>query len=569
MPVSADANKRSQSPSHGSTGPRRTSNAKSGKDTGASGTGGTQTGSSGSHKNSTSEVPHHLKRRGVATPGSMMALHRRGYILDGGNTLGSGAYAKVKVGTALKMNTQVAIKIVNKLSTPKEVVERFLPREIETMKAVDNEHIVKLHEVIETPETIFFIMELADRGDLLDFINERKYLSERLARGFFSDLVKGIDHCHTRGVVHRDLKCENLLLDSHMRLKISDFGFARKYNGNLKTFCGSFAYAAPEVILGNPYNGPLADIWSMGVILYAMVTGRLPFKDTSTSVLMADIAAGVKFSSRHTEKLRSIVVKILTFLPHDRADMAYIQGHPWMNVPLTLNFPSNTSLPVVDEKQAATHATLQEPQVPTRRASQPPPSRSKDKSSGYVTATSGPPSTSTVSGTYSGARSDSLPTSNKDVVSVSIGGKSPTSSKQETLRVPAPQTGPGTSHDISDSLSVTFTNKPGIFPIEQRGRSNSLPAEGTLDAQEKPKDNTALVTVTNRPEKIRSASVSVPPTLKSGTGSPESALDSASGVSVGTNSGEGSKAVSRLLNTKNPFHSVSRYERRGSTSSDA
>lgn len=290
------------------------------------------------------EVPHHHKKRGVATPNSMMLLHRKGYILDNSHTLGTGAYAKVKVGTSLKMNIQVAIKIVNKLSAPKEVVERFLPREVETMKALSNEHIIKLYEVIESPETLFFVMELADRGDLLDFINERKYLSERLAKGFFSDLVKGIDHCHSRGVVHRDLKCENLLLDAHMRLKVSDFGFARKFDGNLRTFCGSFAYAAPEVILGNPYNGPLADVWSMGVILYAMVTGRLPFKDTSTSVLMADIAVGPKFSSRHTDKLRSLIQAILTYLPQERADMVYIQGHPWMSTPLAQNMAGGDSV---------------------------------------------------------------------------------------------------------------------------------------------------------------------------------------------------------------------------------
>lgn len=531
MPVSGDANKRSQSPPSGSSGSHRSSTP---KDSGVGGAGGNQSGTSGSQpKSSTPEVPHHLKRRGVATPGSMMALHRRGYILDGGNTLGSGAYAKVKLGTALKMNQQVAIKIVNKLSTPKEVVERFLPREIETMKSVDNEHIIKLFEVVETPETIFFVMELADRGDLLDFINERKYLSERLARGFFSDLAKGIDHCHARGVVHRDLKCENLLLDSHMRLKISDFGFARKFNGNLKTFCGSFAYAAPEVILGNPYNGPLADIWSMGVILYAMVTGRLPFKDTSTSVLMADIAAGVKFSSRHTDKLRSLVIKILTFLPHDRADMGFIQGHPWMNVPLTLNFPSNASIHA-DEKQAL---HTQEQSTSPRRSSIASPIKAKEKSSGYVSGSAN----SSVAGPQPGSRSDSVP---KDAVVVSSGA-GPKHSKKEnqTLHVPA---GPGGDAITTNSLSAGFPAKSG----SDRSRSKSLP-DGGLTELPSPKPNDS---------RQRSTSVSKRP------GSPEmSTVDSLSCQS----SGEGSKVVSRVLNTKNPFHSVSRYERRGSNTSDA
>lgn len=311
-----------------------------------------------------SDVPSQYKRRGAATPNSLMLLHRKGFILDNNHTLGSGAYAKVKVGTSLKMNIQVAIKIVNKLSAPKEVVERFLPREVETLGLVSNEHVVKLYEVIETPETVFFVMELADRGDLLEFINERKYLSERLSRGFFSDLVKGVDHCHSRGVVHRDLKCENLLLDAHMRLKISDFGFARKYQANLKTFCGSFAYAAPEVILGNPYDGPLADIWSMGVILYAMVTGRLPFKDTSTSVLMADIAIGPKFSSRHTDKLKSLVRSILTYSPRERADMQSIQNHPWMEIANIAQPTSSGGGSVGETSKGETSTTASVPDSP-------------------------------------------------------------------------------------------------------------------------------------------------------------------------------------------------------------
>ena len=506
MPVSADANKTpSQTPSAapaastgGSSGhAHRGSNAtKTTKDQGASGaTAKDRTGGGGNHKSSSSEVPSHLKKRGVATPASMMALHRRGYILDGGNTLGSGAYAKVKVGTALKMNMQVAIKIVNKLATPKEVVERFLPREIETMKAVDNEHIIKLYEVIETPETIFFILELADRGDLLDFINERKYLSERLARGFFSDLVKGIDHCHARGVVHRDLKCENLLLDSHMRLKISDFGFARKYTSNLKTFCGSFAYAAPEVILGNPYNGPLADIWSMGVILYAMVTGRLPFKDTSTSILMADIAAGVKFSTRHTDKLRSLITRILTFLPHDRADMAYIQSHPWMNVPLGLTFPPNT--PGHEDKL---HIAPEPTPSQARRASQPPPVPTKLKERS-ITVPHGLATITTPQGGSKETVPREAPPANQK-------------SKQETLRVPI-----GTD-------TLTINSPPG-----QRSRSRSLPGNSL--------DPTFPITIIE---------------------------DSESNHKDSAISTDGT--VSRVLDYKGQFHSESRYERRGSTTSE-
>ena len=555
MPGTGDSNKTAQSPG---IGPSKSNNKAPAA--------GDKSGSTGNHKRSSSEVPQQHKKRGVPTPNSLMVLHRRGYVLDGGTTLGTGAYAKVKVGTSLKMNIQVAIKIVNKLATPKEVVERFLPREIETMKAVSNEHVIKLYEVIETPETIFFIMELADKGDLLDFINERKYLSERLARGFFSDLVQGIDHCHTRGVVHRDLKCENLLLDSHMRLKITDFGFARKFDGNLKTFCGSFAYAAPEVILGNPYNGPLADIWSMGVILYAMVTGRLPFKDTSTSVLMADIAAGVKFSSRHTEKLRSLINKILTFLPQDRADMEYIQGHPWMCVPLSINFPQTSAPKTTSDEKQVSNASQNGPSHnasqndPSHNASQNGPSKedransndqSQKQSSKLPSISSksksrGKPGSAGASRSRGSSRNSSAsskertksPTKNETLCVPNIGDNTTTDSKTKSRRgsVPTatvPPTDVSKNKIIIQSKSITF---PDVY-AGSNPCSKKPPQPGTNDW----------------------------PQIKSRESSIKESNNSGHSVST-----SGSGIPSRILDTRYAFHSASRYEKgEPSTTSNA
>lgn len=510
MPTpTADASKSPQPP--GSGGSERASSlpSKPEKKSGARGTFGNQ---KGSHRKSSSVSSN--KRRGIATPASLTVLHRKGYILDGGSTLGTGAYAKVKVGTSLKMNIQVAIKVINKLSTPKEVVEKFLPREIETMRAVSNEHIIKLYEVVETPETLFFVMELADRGDLLDFINERKYLSERLARGFFSDLVKGMDHCHTRGVVHRDLKCENLLLDSHMRIKISDFGFARKFDGNLRTFCGSFAYAAPEVILGNPYNGPLADIWSMGIILYAMVTGRLPFKDTSTSVLMSDIAAGPKFSSRHTEKIKSLITRILTFVPQDRADMAFIQNHPWLSVSITtLQFPSTGG-----EKRVSSSSVNKDPKAGSK-VEKSESQKSGNKSSGYVT----------------GSNQGSVKKSQQSRIPIPTNKSS--RKRKETLAVPVTKSGTQSGNSspqikiaslstVLDSLQPK-SRSSNTFPVNTGHRTSLF-----LDDQKK--------TGVSSKQKLR--------------------VETSSGISF--MSGDPT-SNSRILDNKHAFHSVSRYEKGG------
>ena len=532
MPNPGDASKTPQQPDHhlesGPSRPIPPPATKSGSKK-SSFTPGESSREGGTRKKTSTELSHHHKRRGVATPSSMMVLHRKGYILDSGNTLGTGAYAKVKIGTSLKMNIQVAIKIVNKLATPKEVVQRFLPREIETMKAVSNEHIIKLYEVIETPETIFFVMELADKGDLLDFINERKYLSERLARGFFSDLVKGVDHCHSRGVVHRDLKCENLLLDSHMRLKISDFGFARKFDGNLKTFCGSFAYAAPEVILGNPYNGPLADIWSMGVILYAMVTGRLPFKDTSTSVLMADIAAGVKFSSRHTEKLKTLIVKILTFLPHERADMAYIQNHPWINVPLSFNIQSNpvSERPEVPRPKARGLQEIIEADQKSKHQSYQFPPKSRGKSSGYISSSGR--HIQSGSGRHSSTGAGGVAEFHPRYPSAS-GPSKEVKTKSKAEHAVAASSGPGgtvRNHPLLESSE----------PKPPKSRSNTFPVAVLQNSQ---------------PQNLLTPGSATNTDSESGDPPP--------------NHGHGHQNASRVLDTKTAFHSVSRYETNDSAS---
>ena len=257
-------------------------------------------------------------------------LHQHGYIL--GQTLGSGSYGKVKCARSLKLKVEVAVKMISKKSAPKDILNKFLPREIEALRKVEHKNTVKLYEVIHTNDYICLVMELAENGDLLDFINSRKYLSEKTARALFTDLVDGISKCHEMNVVHRDLKCENLLLDSQHRLLISDFGFARTLEGKqlLETSCGSYAYAAPEVIMGDSYKGESADIWSMAVILYAMVTGRLPFKDSDVKSLLCDISKLLRFPSRVSDECKDLIRAMLTFNPKERATLDEIKTHPWM-----------------------------------------------------------------------------------------------------------------------------------------------------------------------------------------------------------------------------------------------
>jgi serine kinase len=206
-------------------------------------------------------------------------LARHGYTLC--DTIGLGNYAKVKQARDRNHNRNVAIKIVDKLRTPQDYLEKFLPREINYLKKLKHKNLTEILKVLENDLYLFVVLELADGGDLLEYMRARRMLSERSSRHFFRQICSGMKYCHNQGIVHRDLKCENILLCFDQTVKICDFGFATKMGKGmfLTTFCGSVAYAPPEVLEGQPYDGFKADVWSMGVILYAMVYGTLPFDD--------------------------------------------------------------------------------------------------------------------------------------------------------------------------------------------------------------------------------------------------------------------------------------------------
>ena len=259
-------------------------------------------------------------------------LYQKGYLLE--KTIGSGAYSKIKLSYSARLNRKVAIKIIEKKKAPKDVLEKFLPREEETLNEMSHhDNIVTIHDVVKTAEKICFVMDLAENGNLLDYINSKKRLSERTARMFFRDLVTAVAACHKRKIVHRDIKCENLLLDANYRLKLSDFGFACKSDRDsfLDTFCGSFAYAAPEIIVGEKYIGTTADIWSMGVVLFAMVCGKLPFRDTDARTLLSQISKGLSYGTTEPSiNCRDLLTKILVYSPKERLTTEEILSHPWM-----------------------------------------------------------------------------------------------------------------------------------------------------------------------------------------------------------------------------------------------
>lgn len=185
---------------------------------------------------------------------------------------------------------RVALKIINKRKISSMDIGGRIKREIQFLKILRHQHIIKLYEVISTPSDIIMVIEYAG-GELFQYIVDNGRLPESEARRFFQQIISAVECCHRHKIVHRDLKPENLLLDEFLNIKIGDFGLSnRMVDGDfLKTSCGSPNYAAPEVISGRLYSGPEVDVWSCGVILYVMLCGRLPFDDDYVPSLFTKI----------------------------------------------------------------------------------------------------------------------------------------------------------------------------------------------------------------------------------------------------------------------------------------
>ncbi|XP_048760548.1 5'-AMP-activated protein kinase catalytic subunit alpha-2-like isoform X28 [Ostrea edulis] len=252
------------------------------------------------------------------------------YIL--GDTLGIGTFGKVKIATHQLTNHKVAVKILNRQKIKSLDVVGKIKREIQNLKLFRHPHIIKLYQVISTPTDIFMVMEYVAGGELFDYIVKHGKLKEPEARRFFQQIISGVDYCHRHMVVHRDLKPENLLLDINLNVKIADFGLSNMMHDGefLRTSCGSPNYAAPEVISGKLYAGPEVDIWSCGVILYALLCGTLPFDDEHVPTLFRKIKSGIFAVPDYLNKeVVSLLCLMLQVDPLKRASITQIREHDW------------------------------------------------------------------------------------------------------------------------------------------------------------------------------------------------------------------------------------------------
>lgn len=249
-------------------------------------------------------------------------------------TIGQGTYGKVKLAYHCQTGNKFAIKVIEKaqIQSAKQVAR--LQREIRFLKLLHHPHIVKVYDVIETSECIFIAMEHVSGGELFDYIVAHKRVKEKESRSMFRMVLSAVEYCHQNSVIHRDLKPENLLLDENKCIKIIDFGFGNNFSteGLLDTFCGSPFYAAPEMILGKKYEGPEVDMWSLGVILFALLCGHLPFDDDNIKELYKKIASGTYTSPDYLmPNARHLISRLITVDPKKRATLEEVLAHPWVN----------------------------------------------------------------------------------------------------------------------------------------------------------------------------------------------------------------------------------------------
>jgi 5'-AMP-activated protein kinase catalytic alpha subunit len=282
------------------------------------------------------------------------------YIL--GETLGFGTFGKVKTAKHQLTGHKVAVKILNRNKIKNLDVVGKIRREIQNLKLFRHPHIIKLYQVISTPNDIFMIMEYVSGGELFDYIVKNGRLGEDEARRFFQQIVSGVDYCHRHMVVHRDLKPENLLLDEQLNVKIADFGLSNMMMDGefLRTSCGSPNYASPEIISGRLYAGPEIDIWSCGVILYALLCGTLPFDDEHVPTLFRKIRSGIfPIPDYLNESVVSLLQHMLQVDPIKRATVKDIVQHAWFSKDLPAYlFPSATQATKTDLNGGGSGATV-------------------------------------------------------------------------------------------------------------------------------------------------------------------------------------------------------------------
>ncbi|VTJ66303.1 Hypothetical predicted protein [Marmota monax] len=243
--------------------------------------------------------------------------------------IGEGGFATVKLARHRLTGTEVSVKALAKVlwNLP------FLS-EPDLMAGLDHPNVIQLFQVIETINYVYVVMEYAGRGNLRKLIAEPGGMPEEEARRLFRQTARAVQYCHIKGIVHLDLKPENMALDDSGNVKLIDFGLSDRFTAGqkLNRFWGTLLYFAPEIVLGEAYEGPPADVWSLGVILYFMLTGRRPFMASTAQQVKKLILEGTYDTPLNvSEGAQSLIREILTVDPTQRPTLEQVTRHPWLS----------------------------------------------------------------------------------------------------------------------------------------------------------------------------------------------------------------------------------------------
>jgi len=243
-------------------------------------------------------------RNNIASTSSSGTLNdyllQNGYRM--GKLIGEGSYSKVRLcprhtesgkGDGDTTTYTLACKVISKRKASSDFVNKFLPRELELVKRIKHVNVVRVYDVVELDSHVYIFMDYCSNGDLLEYVKDKGYIEEAYGQHYFRQILSAVKHLHGLDIAHRDLKCENVLITSEDNVKITDFGFARHCRDSTtgkrilsSTYCGSCAYAAPEILKGTAYNPKLYDMWSLGCILFIMLTGHMPYDETDIAKML-------------------------------------------------------------------------------------------------------------------------------------------------------------------------------------------------------------------------------------------------------------------------------------------
>ncbi|XP_018565552.1 testis-specific serine/threonine-protein kinase 3-like [Anoplophora glabripennis] len=265
-------------------------------------------------------------------------FHTIGYRI--GKSIGKGTYSKVCIAIN-SLGQKLACKIINKRYAGEDFIQKFLPRELRIITAIKHPNIVTVYKILEINDVIYMFMDYCKNGDLLEYIRQHGSFSEDKARTIFRQIVSAVHYLHNLDISHRDLKCENVFLTATDQVKLGDFGFARfcknEFGNKIlsNTFCGSAAYAAPEILQGVFYDPKMYDIWALGCILYVMMSASMPFDDSNIKRMVKDqmsrsIFAVTLLWSDHSIDLKKLINSLLEPDMLKRATITQVAKSGWL-----------------------------------------------------------------------------------------------------------------------------------------------------------------------------------------------------------------------------------------------